>query len=90
MDGADRSQQEMVVYYSYGMACAEAELDVLTGENVLRRADVLMDCGKRWLLGLICAISEFPFQDLLSAKRPTQRRFQYWLYFAKRCILSPR
>ena len=47
MDGADRSQQEMVVYYSYGMACAEAELDVLTGENVLRRADVLMDCGKR-------------------------------------------
>ena len=44
--GADRSHHYSV-YQSYGMACTEAELDVLTGEYVLRRADVLYDCGKR-------------------------------------------
>ena len=47
VDGADRCQQQVVVYQSYGMACTEAELDVLTGEYVLRRTDLLMDCGKR-------------------------------------------
>ena len=47
-DGADRCQQQSIAYQSYGMACTEAELDVLTGEYVLRRADVLYDCGKRY------------------------------------------
>ena len=47
VDGDDRSQHQLFVYQSYGMACTEAELDVLTGEYVLRRTDLLMDCGKR-------------------------------------------
>ena len=46
VDGTDRQQQHSP-YQSYGMACTEVELDVLTGEYVLRRADVLYDCGKR-------------------------------------------
>lgn len=34
-------------YNTYGVTVTEAELDVLTGENVIRRVDVLYDCGER-------------------------------------------
>ena len=34
-------------YMSYGVGCAENELDVLTGENITRRVDILFDCGDR-------------------------------------------
>ncbi|XP_062502119.1 xanthine dehydrogenase/oxidase-like [Corticium candelabrum] len=33
-------------YNTYGVTVTEAELDVLTGENVIRRVDVLYDCGE--------------------------------------------
>ncbi|XP_061428611.1 LOW QUALITY PROTEIN: xanthine dehydrogenase-like [Lethenteron reissneri] len=33
-------------YNSYGVTATEAELDVLTGEHVLRRVDILFDCGQ--------------------------------------------
>ncbi len=33
-------------YFSYGAACAEVELDALTGDHTVLRADVLMDVGK--------------------------------------------
>ncbi len=32
-------------YYSVGAACSEVELDVLTGEYRVLRADILMDVG---------------------------------------------
>ncbi len=33
-------------YFAYGACCAEAELDVLTGENRILRADILHDAGR--------------------------------------------
>eukprot|EP00054_Salpingoeca_dolichothecata_P024381 m.165933 g.165933 ORF g.165933 m.165933 type:complete len:1340 (-) comp24994_c0_seq1:150-4169(-) len=32
-------------YFSYGAACAEVEIDVLTGDHMVRRADIIMDVG---------------------------------------------
>ncbi|EFJ27160.1 hypothetical protein SELMODRAFT_172098 [Selaginella moellendorffii] len=32
-------------YYTYGAACAEAEIDCLTGDSHLRRVDIVMDLG---------------------------------------------
>jgi xanthine dehydrogenase large subunit len=34
------------LYFAYGAACAEVEIDALTGENRLVRADILHDCGR--------------------------------------------
>ena len=34
-------------YESYGVNCAEVELDVLTGEIEILRSDILFDCGQR-------------------------------------------
>ncbi|XP_048577165.1 xanthine dehydrogenase/oxidase isoform X2 [Nematostella vectensis] len=33
-------------YVSYGVALAEAEIDVLTGERLIKRCDILFDCGE--------------------------------------------
>jgi xanthine dehydrogenase/oxidase len=35
----------MFSYFTYGAACTEVEVDVLTGDHVIRRADVVMDIG---------------------------------------------
>ena len=35
------------VYESYGVNCAEVELDALTGEIEIVRSDILFDCGQR-------------------------------------------
>lgn len=32
-------------YFSYGAACAEVEIDVLTGDHMVRHADIVMDVG---------------------------------------------
>ena len=34
-------------YNSYGASCTEVELDVLTGEYQINRADMVFDCGER-------------------------------------------
>jgi len=34
------------LYFSFGAACAEVEIDTLTGENRARRVDILHDVGK--------------------------------------------
>ena len=36
-------------YFSWGACCVEVELDVLTGEAEVLRADILYDCGQRYL-----------------------------------------
>lgn len=33
-------------YFSYGVACSEVEIDVLTGDHVVLRTDIIMDVGK--------------------------------------------
>ena len=38
---------EIFRYYSYGAACTEVELDVLTGEYQINRVDIVYDCGER-------------------------------------------
>ena len=35
-------------YFSYGACAVEAELDVLTGQAEILRADILFDCGQRY------------------------------------------
>lgn len=37
----------MVNYNIYGATCVEVEVDVLTGEREIIRADILEDCGQR-------------------------------------------
>ncbi len=34
------------LYYAFGAACAEVEIDTLTGENRVRRVDILHDVGR--------------------------------------------
>lgn len=34
-------------YNSYGVVATEVEIDVLTGEQQIIRADILFDCGQR-------------------------------------------
>ena len=34
-------------YNIYGASCAEVELDVLTGNYIVNRVDLLYDCGNR-------------------------------------------
>ena len=34
-------------YNPYGVSVAEVEVDVLTGETEVLRADILYDCGQR-------------------------------------------
>jgi xanthine dehydrogenase/oxidase len=36
----------MYFYFTQGVACSEVELDVLTGDHVVRRTDILMDVGR--------------------------------------------
>ena len=35
-------------YFSYGVTATEIELDVLTGQIVIPRVDILYDCGNRY------------------------------------------
>lgn len=37
-------------YNSYGVTCTEVELDVLTGQYLINRVDMLFDCGERYLI----------------------------------------
>ncbi|XP_060555536.1 xanthine dehydrogenase/oxidase-like, partial [Ruditapes philippinarum] len=37
---------ELVEYLTYGVACSEVEIDVLTGETQVLQADLYMDIGK--------------------------------------------
>ncbi|KAK3736528.1 hypothetical protein QZH41_004418 [Actinostola sp. cb2023] len=34
-------------YLAYGVSCTEAEVDILTGERLILRSDILYDCGER-------------------------------------------
>lgn len=43
---ANEHRGEIFNYFAYGAACAEVELDVLSGNFSIRRADVLMDVGE--------------------------------------------
>ena len=41
--------KQLFAYSSYGVNCAEVELDVLTGEIQILRSDILFDCGQRYI-----------------------------------------
>jgi xanthine dehydrogenase large subunit len=42
----DKAQGRPFLYFAYGAAVAEVEIDTLTGENRLRRVDLLHDVGR--------------------------------------------
>ncbi|KAJ3287637.1 hypothetical protein HK104_008503 [Borealophlyctis nickersoniae] len=42
----DTQTGRMYNYFTYGAACAEVEIDTLTGDHVVLRSDVVMDIGK--------------------------------------------
>ena len=35
-------------YNTYGVTCTEVEMDVLTGQYLINRVDLLYDCGERY------------------------------------------
>ena len=37
---------ESLAYCTFGAACTEVELDMLTGEQRVLRSDILFDCGR--------------------------------------------
>lgn len=37
---------EALAYCTFGAACTEVELDMLTGEQRVLRSDILFDCGR--------------------------------------------
>ena len=39
--GSDRP----LAYSAFGAGCAEVEIDVLTGDRIIHRCDILFDCG---------------------------------------------
>jgi xanthine dehydrogenase/oxidase len=41
----DTNKGRMYSYFTYGAACTEVEIDVLTGDHVVTRSDLVMDVG---------------------------------------------
>ena len=35
-----------MAYSSFGAACTEVEIDVLSGERIILQTDILFDCGR--------------------------------------------
>ena len=48
------------VYNSYGVACSEVEVNVLTGQTEVLRVDILYDCGERYRLATTDAVALLP------------------------------
>ena len=46
MPDAVVGNSEALSYCTFGAACTEVELDVLTGEQRVLRSDILFDCGR--------------------------------------------
>uniref|UniRef100_A0A1I8JI34 FAD-binding PCMH-type domain-containing protein n=1 Tax=Macrostomum lignano TaxID=282301 RepID=A0A1I8JI34_9PLAT len=46
-EDADRrsGRGDSALYFTYGAACSEVEIDALTGDHVIRRCDIVMDLG---------------------------------------------
>lgn len=44
--GAGVKGAESLAYCTFGAACTEVELDMLTGEQRVLRSDILFDCGR--------------------------------------------
>ena len=44
--GDDKGGDRVCDYYTWGVACSEVEVDVLTGDYELLRTDILMDIGR--------------------------------------------
>jgi xanthine dehydrogenase/oxidase len=42
----NESTERLFQYFAYGTGCVETEIDVLTGETQVLRADILYDCGQ--------------------------------------------
>ena len=42
--------KDIYAYTTYGAACSEVEIDILTGEMHVLRSDIVYDCGERFVL----------------------------------------
>ena len=45
MFGNNADRGTPLAYFTFGAACTEVEMDVLTGDYLIRRADVIVDVG---------------------------------------------
>eukprot|EP00061_Rhincodon_typus_P007408 g29078.t1 len=67
-------------YNSYGVTVAEAELDVLTGENQINQVDMLFDCGERpFVFVLLITCSMNPAIDIGQIEGAFVMGMGYWL-----------
>lgn len=77
-------------YNSYGVVCTEVEIDVLTGEQQILRADILFDCGQSlnpavdlgqveggFVMGLGYFTTELLKYDALTGRNLTDGTWEY-------------
>ncbi|CRL08599.1 CLUMA_CG021336, isoform A [Clunio marinus] len=83
-------QEEMETYYVYGLSCAEVEVDLLTGNILLKRVDILEDTGESmspgidigqieggFVMGLGIWLTENLIYDPKTAELLTDRSWNY-------------
>lgn len=82
--------EEMETYFSYGLSCAEVEVDFLTGNMLLKRVDILEDTGESlspgidigqieggFVMGLGIWLTENLVYDPKTAELLTDRSWNY-------------
>merc|ERR1712137_348887 len=74
-------------YATYGAACSEVEVDILTGEIEIKKVDVVMDLGRALNAGIDCgqleggftiALGYFFTEQMLWDKSGTQLNLGSW------------
>lgn len=82
--------EDMETYFALGMTCAEVEVDMLTGNMILKRVDILQDTGESmspgidigqieggFVIGLGIWLTENLVYDPKTAELLTDRSFNY-------------
>lgn len=69
MCGAGSKSAKPLKYTSFGAACSEVEIDLLTGEKTVLRSDLYFDCGRS--LNPAVDIGQVVLQ-FVSIRTPTQ------------------
>lgn len=58
----EKGEGNLFNYFTYGAACAEVEIDTLTGDHQVIRTDIVMDLGEPILITAFPNLFKYPFQ----------------------------